>query len=65
MGQCKYCGEDAGFQALPRNAILSLQRHTLKERKRECHEALLDRDMTPEELYNAISNEIAYIYDKG
>lgn len=50
---------------MPRNAILSLQRHTLKERKRECHEALLDRDMTPEELYNAISNEIDYIYDKG
>ena len=27
--------------------------------------AMPDRDMTPEELYNAISDEIDYIYAKG
>ena len=43
----------------------------LKTGREKLHEtvgggyAMHDRDMTPEELYNAISDEIDYIYAKG
>jgi len=50
---------------LDTNAAIRLWVQKLVDEHLQQLRVLPDRDMTPEELYNAISDEIDYIYAKG